>query len=81
MKLPIESSELGFSVLTSALFVIMYPPVARLTGASFVPTAIEHLLMLYILHFCISVTFYCLKNVWKKPTAPPGDDSENGNVT
>ena len=81
MKLPIESSELGLSALVSALFVFMYAPLARLTGASFVPTAIEDFLLLYIVHFCLSVTLYCLKNIWRKSIASPGDDSENGNAT
>ena len=81
MKLPIKSSELGFSALTSAMFVIMYVPLSRLSGASFVPTSILDLLELYILHFCFSVTLFCCINLWKKSVAPPGDDSENGNVT
>ena len=80
MKLPIELSELGLSALVSALFIFMYAPLARLTGASFVPTAIEDFLLLYIVHFCLSVTLYCLKNLRRKSTASPGDDSENGSV-
>ena len=81
MKAPITWSELRSSALTSVLFVIMYAPLARLTGASFVPNAIKHFILLYILHFCFSVTFYCWKNHRRKSTAPPGDNPENGNVT
>ena len=80
MKLPIESSELGLSALSSALFVLMYVPLARLTGASFVPTAVGDFLLLYILNFGLSVTFFCLRNLWRKSPAPPGDGSENGDV-
>ena len=81
MKLPIEWSELRSSALTSALFVIMYAPLALLTGASFVPTTIKHFILLYIVHFCFSVTFYCWKNYRRKSTAPLRDGSENGNIT
>lgn len=81
MKLPIARSELGLSAIVSALFVVTYAPLARLTGASFVPTDIDHFLELYIMNFGFIVTFFCLKNLMKKSTAPPGDDSENGNVT
>ena len=81
MKLPIARSELALSAIASALFVIMYAPLARLTGASFVPTDIDHFLELYIMHFAFIVTFFCLKNLMKKSIASPGDDSENGDVT
>ena len=81
MKLPIEWSELGLCALVSALFVFMYAPLARLTGASFVPTVIADFLLLYIVHFFLSITLYCLKNLRRKSTVSSGDDSESGNVT
>lgn len=81
MKLPIKSSELGISALTSALFVIMCVTLGRLIGSSFVPTSITDFVQLYLMHFGFSVTFYCLKNFRKDSTAPPNDNSENGNVT
>ena len=81
MKLPIESSELEISALTSVLFVIMCATLGRLIGSSFVPTTIEDFMQLYLMHFGFSVTFYCSKNLRRKSTAPPDDNSENGNVT
>ena len=81
MKLPIESSELRFSAIMAVLFVCMYVPLGRLTGASSEPVNLMDFLQLYIMYFGFSVTFYCLKNLWKKANAPPDDDSENGNVT
>ena len=81
MKLPIESSELRFCAIAAALFVLMYVPLKQLTGGSYVPTTLMDFLRLYIMYFCISVALYCLKNLWKKRTTPPEDDSENGNAT
>ena len=81
MNFPIKSSELGISALTSVLFVILCVTLGRLTGSSFVPTAIEDFVQLYMMHFGFSVTLYCLKNIRRKSTVPPDDNSENGNVT
>ena len=82
MKLLIDLSELGFCAIAAALFVFIYVPLGRLTGGSFVPVTIGDFLYLYVLHFCIGVALYCLKNLWKKEySIPTEDDSENGNVT
>ena len=80
MKAPIKSSELGISALTSLLFIILCVTLGRLIGSSFVPTTIEDFIVLYLIHFVFSITFFCLKNLRRKSTAPLDDNSENGNI-
>lgn len=69
MKLPIQWSELALLAIAGAVFVITYVPLGRLTGASSVPTTIKDLLLLYVLYLCISITFCCLKNLWRKKSS------------
>ena len=81
MKALIKPSELGISALTSLLFIILCVTLGRLIGSSFVPTTIEDSIVLYLIHFAFIITFYCLKNLRRKSTAPLDDNSENGNIT
>lgn len=70
MKAPITWSQLRTYALTSALFVFIYAVLGRLIGLSHSPTTIKQFLVLFVLHFSLSVVVYLYRNRRKKSPEP-----------